>query len=60
MTLTAILWTLTTIGLAALTATETPKDDTGKVLTFVGSACLLWTAGVLCWLIVGRVMEVVG
>lgn len=47
MTLTAIIWTIASIGLAALTATETPKSGVSKLLTFVGSACLLWVAGVL-------------
>ena len=58
MTLTAIIWTVAVLGLCAFVASEYPKHK--QLLTFIGASCLLWTAGVLVWLVVGRVMEVLG
>lgn len=61
MTLPLVLWTITCIGLGASVAAE-PHKLGGKNELFSGMsvACLLWVAGMLVWLIVGRVLEVVG
>ena len=60
VTLTAIIWIVVACGLGALNAADTPQSGASKLLTFVGTSCLLWVVSVLCWLVVGRVMEVMG